>query len=1105
MVNNFINSNNNNELDFCFSAMSGEFPGAPSIDSLWDLLKEGKTAKIHSLLPNWNINLESIFDDKPGCCNKVYLDKAFTLNEPVGSLSRQLEIGERVLHQLFKEPKLDSVSLPKEKVGLILATSWSDESYFASEHGLSAGEQVQVLADQLQLGGPALTIDTACSSFHYALEMGRNLIISGQADQVVVMAINTVLALPLYLGFSQLTAFSADAFLRAFGSEPNGIVPAECACAFLLEPLNSALESGRAPYGILKAIGLSSDGNEGSVFSPGENAQIAAYQRAWLGYDPESIDYLEAHGTGTPLGDKTELNSINKFFVDGKKTNKPLILGSIKANLGHALAAAGGPSLAKALLMLKNQYIPPQPDYKINSNFQDSDIKLATSDISGPRRLDRIGISSFGFGGSNAHMIIDKPHRQKTQELVENNGCLKLNLAVIDAEVALGGAFSLSEWNKVLNFPKPLQSFPVERFSRKVNKDLKKGYYLNQNHTIDAHGYSMGPKALDHIDPYKLLLTSLTSSIINRYPSIANDQRTGVMICCNTGGESFSNAYTRCDYFRSKIGTPPNIIVADVASMLPSMLSGYVAKIFNLRGFHQTLAGKAGLLWHTLLTLPSWLNNGFDQILLGAGRYISSYSELRHCDSNMQTVHGEGAGILLIKPWMKEDSNGLILLHCAVFATHASTLSDACCVAGIDINNITQVNICELDPLYQDATKCLYKSNGWLSEACGIEHLLQQIVSLTGYGVIEVCHSSKPVMWIFTERLGDYPKSQTSINKKLPYILKFSQSKLIEHVNKKTDVSDNAERLDVSLNSIHKQVSMTVLQGIKTRSLIMEKLMDVEQKNISKEASYELIKNCKCLHDCWSATLIVDEAHPYFFDHPLDHVPGILLIAGALQLIEYSKIFDKFNFINTLNVRFNNYVDKNSEIKLKLKKCNHLEWAVYIEQYDKIVCTIKFTYKFINENILSCKKDTNDVFKVESCQDIELLHKHRTQNVLVSNLFLDDNEYYVFTTQIAHDHFFLKTETNRYLSMVYFLEIARQCYMQIAHKILQIPLGIPMNLVILDFALKVPIPRDCTLRISTNKQQVPKSNNLNNISYLSLSDGERIIGEVKIIAQVLGS
>ncbi|WP_416261344.1 beta-ketoacyl synthase N-terminal-like domain-containing protein [Gibbsiella quercinecans] len=1080
---------------YCFSAMAGEFPGANSIEELWGLLVKGETAPLRSLLPHWQVNAEAVFASKPGTRNRVYLDQAFTLDEPTGDPSRQVNVGLRVLQQLFREPGLAPEQLPRERVGLILATSWSDESYFQSEQGLAAGEQVRVMADQLQLGGPAFSVDTACSSFPYALEMARGLMSSGQADRVVVMAINTVLPLALYLGFSQLTAFSADASLRAFGAEANGIVPAECACAFLLEPVHLVQAAGRQPLGMLTAIGLSSDGAEGSVFSPGQHAQHMAYQRAWQGLDPASVDYLETHGTATPLGDATELASVGQFFSMNNLRSTPLMLGSIKATLGHSLAAAGGTSLVKALLMLRYQHIPAQPSYTPSPHLDNDVLNLATADVSGPAELQRLAISSFGFGGANAHVIIDRAATVPflRREPLKNAGYIKLDLAIVDADAALGGAFSLAEFQQKLHHPEGNKPFPMGRLAQKNVQRPAHGHYLATEHVIETRGYGMGPKALDHVDPFKLLVTALTGRIVDRHRDLASNEGTAMMMCCNMGGESFSNAYVRSEFFKSQQGNAPDVVVADVATMLPSMLSGFPAKIFDFRGCHQTLAGQAGLLWQTLLTLPHWFKSGMSHVLLGAGRYISSYSELRHCN-NEQPSQGEGAGVLLLKPWQKGD-DALTVLRGAVLATHAPQLSDACQIAGINLQDLTQVTVCELDVAYQDRTQLLHQCSGWLAEASGIEHLLQQLITLQKSGVIEVRRQGHPWLWLFSERMKAWSVPAEAEKNRLPYTLRFA------HPNEEATVQLLAETItpmassESSLLKLSEQVANTLLTGLRARSMIMRQLLTTPSANL---AIHHVINNVWQGEDGWRAILQLNEQHPYFFDHSLDHVPGILLIAGGLQLVDQAAIVSEGQFINDLHVRFIRYVDKTSSVNLTLGRQQGEEWAIVIKQNDLIVCRIQFTLKTIPRDL-----PINTIRSVAPCHRPELLHKHRQENILVSELFTESEQYSVLTTPLPDGHFF--TEDNaKHLSMVYFLEIARQCYMQIAHDVMQIPLGVPMNLVTLHFSLDNAIPRQRTLRVSADKQGLcTGSYGRTNLISLSLQIGQQRLGEARIVAQIL--
>ncbi|HBU6430625.1 TPA: hypothetical protein MC498_004262 [Klebsiella oxytoca] len=1081
---------------YCFSSMEGEFPGASSTDALWSLLMEGKPATKNSLLPFWQIDKDLVLSDKPGERNRIYMHHAFTLDEPMGDPSRQLKIGLRVLKKLFKAPNLSTDSLERSRVGLILATSWSDESYFLLDNGISAGEQARIMADQLQLGGPVFTIDTACSSFHYALELARGVMNSGQADSVVVMAINTVLPLPLYLGFSQLMAFSSDACLRAFGEEANGIVPGECVSAFLLEPLVQAKSNGREPLGLLTAVGLSSDGAEGSVFSPGKQGQLTAYKRAWHGRDPATADYLEVHGTATPLGDSIELASIKQFFCEENRRLRPLTLGAIKSVLGHSLAAAGGASLAKALLMLRYQQIPPQPNYTQNRQLDCAELRLSSEKTINTEKLRRLAISSFGFGGANAHIIIDNmdmTHHVQCEK-ADNNGLIKLNLSIFDAEAALGGTFNLKDFRKQLNQVSEHVPFPLRRLAEPFEKvtEIESGRYLAKDCIIDTHRYAMGPKALDHIDPFKLLVTAITGHIVQRNPEIANNSKTAMMICCNMGGESFSNAYKRSSFFTSLTDSPPDITVADVATMLPSMLSGYAAKIYDFRGFHQTLVGEAGLLWQTLLTIPHWFENGLENILLGAGRYISSHSELRHCQGK-KIIQGEGVGVLLLKPW-RHEHDALTVLRCAVMGSHAPTLKDACVIAGIELMNITEELTCEIDSDYYESSSALSKCTGWLAEASGIEHLLKQMMMLKGIGVIKVYRQGIPWMWIFSERVNNWEPQRKCADIQRPYTLRFN-------ISDANDMSNNNLKLDKTqlqevggLAILHKHVSTYLVESLRTRNAIMKKLLEQSESQSFHEKIIFDLKRCD---DGWQSVLRVNEQHPYFFDHPLDHVPGILLIAGALQMITDAGLIKNNQYIDKMNVRFISYVDKYHPINLSLNKSQTDEWTIAVKQQNNNVCIIKITLALNTLTIL-----TNTFSDIVPCSKMKVLHKHRHENVLVGDLFDDHDCYTVFTTQIPDGHFFSQGKVKN-LSMVYFLEIARQCYMQIAHEIMQVPLGIPMNLLTLNFSLRGAIPRHHTLRVSTDKAYVTATNGRTNLINISLWIGEQQLGDVRIVGQVL--
>lgn len=249
------------EDDLCFSAMAGEFPGAPSTDALWNVLVQGEIAPIQAMPARWELDKSAIFSAKAGEKDRTYLDSAFCLTDDASIPSRhdgrQVAIGKKVLQTLLTQLAAQGSVLDTKRTALVVATSWCDESYFATGTansagapvGFTPGEQVAALASAFALGGPVLSVDTACSSFPYAIDMAKALLSSGQADNAIVMALNTVLPPALFLGFSQLTAFSARASMQAFGQDADGIVPGECAAAFLVEPVSQALAARRQPLG----------------------------------------------------------------------------------------------------------------------------------------------------------------------------------------------------------------------------------------------------------------------------------------------------------------------------------------------------------------------------------------------------------------------------------------------------------------------------------------------------------------------------------------------------------------------------------------------------------------------------------------------------------------------------------------------------------------------------------------------------------------------------------------------------------------------------------------------------------------------------------------
>ncbi|WP_053213859.1 beta-ketoacyl synthase N-terminal-like domain-containing protein [Pseudomonas sp. Q12-87] len=1121
--------------DFCFSAMAGEFPGAPSTEALWQLLCQGRTAPIESMPARWELDKTSIYSAKAGEKDRVYLDSAFCLTDdasiPSRHEGRQVAIGKKVLGTLLAQIVGQGSALCRERTALVVATSWSDESYFVTglavktdaRQGYTPGEQVAELAAAFGLGSPALSVDTACSSFPYAIDMAQALVNSGQADHAIVMALNTVLPPALFLGFSQLTAFSARARMEAFGQDADGIVPGECAVAFLVEPVAQALAAQRRPLGVLRALGLSADGAEGSVFAPGQQAQYTAYQRAYSGLDPSDVDYIETHGTGTPLGDATELASLDGFFAPHRPDGKKISIGSIKSVIGHPLAAAGGASLAKALMILRQKGIPPQPDYRPSAKVDKTCLQLATHEVKALADRQspiRIGISSFGFGGANAHLVVEEyiPDNRPAAPRVAP-GVLMLDLAIVEAEAALGGHSSLQAFRQQLDQPAtPSVTFPYGRFvdySASPAQPLQ-GRFLAQDQVIDIDGFGMGPKPLAHVDPFKLLITDRVNHVLRRLPGVAGSPGTAMVMCCNMGGERFSNAYSSAHNFYSRSqGKAPGVEVTDVATMLPNMLSGYPAQIFDFKGFHQTLVGTAGLFWHTLLASQQWFKEGITTLLLGAGRFMSSEIEVERA-LHAAVPQGEGLGLLALRPYQPNASEKpLLVIRAAVLAHAAGSLEEACRLLGKDRGRYSSIEVCELQPDTTPAHGSLREKTGFLAEASGIETLLAVMLADVKHTVIEVREAGKAVMWLFTEKLREWRASAGTTDPiKLAFMLRFAHSSsqqlqpLITPARPASLVRE-PQHDGVDVLQLSQMLTSTVLSGLRVRVRAMEGLFalhrGVENQRPTqwqRRGENSVITHIQRSPHALQAQLVVDEAHPYFFDHPLDHIPGILLLEGVLQLIELAMppLSGRVAYVKTLEIKFQHYVQKHGAIDLLLEQGKDPQvFNAKVMQGEKLMCTCVLGMAYSS----AFETSPAGLFTATPCRDKALLHKAREENVIVSEMSGIAQGLSVDTVKLPDEHFFQEGDPAHH-SMVYFLEVARQCYMQIAHSHLRIPLNTPMNLLALSFTLDRPIPRNSPLSLAPQagfdaRFQSFKTNRI----YIDLFNRGEKIGQASITAQVL--
>ncbi|WP_067648459.1 polyketide synthase Pks13 [Nocardia harenae] len=261
--------------------------------------------------------------------------------------------------------------------------------------------------------GPSVTIDTACSSTLVAVHQAVRALREGDADLALAGGVNMILAPFANLGFDKNGAVAKDGHIKAFSSDADGMVRSEGGGLVVLKRLADAERDGDRILAVVKGSATNNDGRSNGLLAPNPDAQAEVLRRAYrdAGIVPSSVDYIEAHGTGTLLGDPIEADALGRVVGRGRDDDKPALLGSAKTNFGHLESGAGAASLAKVLMAFQNDVLPPNIGYAGPNPyipFEQAHLKVVDEPTPFPRYsgVATVGISGFGFGGTNAHVVL---------------------------------------------------------------------------------------------------------------------------------------------------------------------------------------------------------------------------------------------------------------------------------------------------------------------------------------------------------------------------------------------------------------------------------------------------------------------------------------------------------------------------------------------------------------------------------------------------------------------------------------------------------------------------------------------------------------------------
>ena len=413
--------------------MACRFPGAPGLEAFWRLLESGTDAvtegrgsapdgRPHAEVPeaaHWGGFIEDV----------EMFDADFFRIAPVEA--RLLDPQQRLLletsWEALEDAGIDAGRLKGSRTGvyagiashdymdLLTAAGAADPASLYLASGNAGATAIGRVAFTLGLEGPAVAVDTACSSSLVAVHQAVLGLRNGEADLALAGGVSVMLSPLLTEAFRAGGMLSPDGRCKTFDAAADGYVRGEGCGVVALKRLSDAEAAGDRIWGVIRGSAVNHDGASAGLTVPNGPAQERAIAAALslAGLEPREVDYLEAHGTGTELGDPIEVHAAAAAYGAGRDPARPLLLGSVKTNIGHLETAAGVAGLIKAVLSMARRVIPPHLHFRKPSPRVDWE-RLPVRVVSEPEawpsgegRPARAGVSSFGFSGTNAHVLVE--------------------------------------------------------------------------------------------------------------------------------------------------------------------------------------------------------------------------------------------------------------------------------------------------------------------------------------------------------------------------------------------------------------------------------------------------------------------------------------------------------------------------------------------------------------------------------------------------------------------------------------------------------------------------------------------------------------------------
>ncbi|MBW2439823.1 MAG: type I polyketide synthase [Deltaproteobacteria bacterium] len=580
----------NQQTSIAVVGMAGIFPGAANLEVFWQNIINRVSAVDDVSQERWSVDPASMY--QPGIqTDKAYSKRCCLINDfnfdPAGiDLDPDLLAALDPLYHIVLQCGRDAIaglratSLKRQRTGVVLAAialptdataavtndilgSAFEQNLFEAaapgsfERTPRPSTRAQYLASRVtslpgamlarafNLGGGSYTLDAACASSLYAVKLACDELNSRRADAMLCGGISRPNCLFTQVGFSQLRALSPSGRCAPFDRDADGLVVGEGSGLLVLKRLADAVHDGDHIHGLINGVGLSND-MRGNLLAPDSEGQLRAMRQAYASsnWSVHDVDLIECHGAGTPLGDLTELRSLASLWGQSGWEKGQCAIGSVKSMIGHLLTAAGAAGLIKILLALQNQILPPSLNYEQpppDSPLIDGPFRVPTQPESWPRRGKdtprRAAVSAFGFGGINAHLLVEEwmPNSEGARRKAEKDDQISLagntdvpnspfrsphsDVAIVGMATVFGSLTTLRAAQEIiLNGDTHIHKRPEHRWkgcetiaeSHRVNPGLT-GAFVKEL-SIAAGEFHVPPKEIPEILPQQLLMLKVASA-----------------------------------------------------------------------------------------------------------------------------------------------------------------------------------------------------------------------------------------------------------------------------------------------------------------------------------------------------------------------------------------------------------------------------------------------------------------------------------------------------------------------------------------------------------------------------------------------------------------